>query len=220
MEPCGEFSNTALTMDSTQFTMDLRITGVLTVAQVALMNQIIADIAAQNDLSEAQVKAQVDQALTDADVATTANQTAIASAIAALENLSQADVVAALGTYGSATTADLAAVETSLLAALTLIEGKVDVVDSIVDDIDLTGAKQALSLAIQDAINDVDLELDGLATSSALAAVASKVDEVWKIHGLDPANILAVTKTQRAVGPIMQEISGDCVNTTVIERTA
>lgn len=179
-----------------------------------------------NDLSTADVKAQADQALVDGDVATTANQTTITAnqtviinAITALNNLSPVDLQAALTTYGVATSTNVSDIETSLQAALAVIEGKVDVVDGIVDGIDLSGAKQALSQAIQDTVNDLDLELDGLASASALADVASKLNEVWQIHGLDPSSVLIVTKQQRSVGTIMQEITGDCVNNSQIERT-
>ena len=45
-----------------------------------------------------------------------------------------------------------------------------------------------------------------------------KVDETWKINGLDPANPMTVTKIQRTVDDITQDITGDCINTSTITR--
>ena len=50
-------------------------------------------------------------------------------------------------------------------------------------------------------------------------SINTKVDELHKIHGLDPANPLVVSSTERTAGPdIEQDFTGDDP-TTVTRRT-
>ena len=46
-----------------------------------------------------------------------------------------------------------------------------------------------------------------------------KVDELWKLQGLDSANPMTVTPTARSTGAISQTISGDGENTSTVTRT-
>ena len=46
-----------------------------------------------------------------------------------------------------------------------------------------------------------------------------KVDELWKLQGLDPSNPMTVTQTSRQTGTINQTISGDGENTSTVTRT-
>mgnify|MGYP001587500129 CR=1 FL=1 len=65
-------------------------------------------------------------------------------------------------------------------------------------------------------------ESDDLAQIDAVAALATQiqilVDELHKLQGLDVANPMTVTKTSRSVAGIVQDITGDGVNTTTVTR--
>ena len=51
----------------------------------------------------------------------------------------------------------------------------------------------------------------GLVTSSAIL-------ELWQLHGLDISNPMTVTQTERSVGTIHQDITGDGDNTSIVTR--
>ena len=127
-------------------------------------------------------------------------------------------VNAALSTYDTVTQSDLDSVSTALTNLLNVIDNKVDIVDGIVDGIDLAGAKQVLLQSVESAINEVDLELNDLASSQAVTDVYNKLCDVWQLMGLDPSNPLTITKTSASAGNVTQEIVGDCKTTNTVTR--
>lgn len=56
------------------------------------------------------------------------------------------------------------------------------------------------------------------ATRTELAPELTEITEVHAIHGLDIANALTVTPTQRSAGAITQAITGDGTTNTVVTR--
>ena len=57
-----------------------------------------------------------------------------------------------------------------------------------------------------------------IAVRSELAPELTEITEVHAIHGLDIANALTVTPTQRSAGAITQAITGDGTTNTVVTR--
>jgi hypothetical protein len=56
------------------------------------------------------------------------------------------------------------------------------------------------------------------ASSGLTTEQAAKLDELWKLAGLDPASPMTVTPTGRLAGGINQAITGDGESTTTVQR--
>lgn len=75
-------------------------------------------------------------------------------------------------------------------------------------------------LDIKAQLNDIEAKIDNLSTviSTLLNPIEAKCDDLWKVHGLDPSNLMTVTPTSRSAGTLTQEITGDGTTNTQVRR--
>jgi hypothetical protein len=172
-------------------------------------DDVLAAIAALNNLSQANIRTAIGLASANldtqlADLPTNSELTAaLASAddatlaaVAALNNLSSAQVqtaaTAALNAYDPPTRTEATSDANSILTAIDALP---------------TNAELATALGTADD-----------AVLAAISPVATKVDELHKIQGLDIANPMTVTTTSRTAGTIDLEISGNGTTTSTVTR--
>lgn len=220
-------------------TLDTSVADLPTNAELATAlgtadDAVLAAIAGLNNLSAAEVNAEVDTALADYDAPTKAE---LDAGLAALETHGDSAWTTATG-FSTHTAADVWSVGTRVLTASTNLGDLDDAIlavlgtpagASIADDIaNISAGSGPTASEIADAVWDEDLTTHTApdSTGEALAAAggggdpttAARVTDLWQIHGLDSGNPMTVTPTSRAVGTISQTISGDGTTTSTVTR--
>jgi hypothetical protein len=181
---------------------DLPTNAELVTSQASADDATLAAIAALNNLSAAQVNAEVDTALADYDGPT---NTELATALAAADD--------------------------AVLAQVALVKAKTDNLPSDpADQSIIIAATDAILTAVGDVPTNAELATAlGTADDAMLAALATvdgnvdtlltRLSEMWALDGLDIANPMTVTPTSREAGAVVQVISGDGETTSTVTRS-
>jgi len=193
-----------------------------------------ADIAALNDLSAADVNAEVDTALTDYDGPTKTEMDAAFTEIKGatwsdttdtLEDIR--DAVDTKASQSSVDTVDgnvdsiLEDTGTTLPASLTTIEGKIDTVDGNVDAIlvDTGTTLPATLTTIEGKIDTVDTNVDSVLEDTGTTLPATLTTIEGKVDTVD-TNVDAVLVDTQRVDGLIEDSGGDRFTTKALEQAA